>query len=159
MRKTFMAMAAVATLTAGALGGCSALGQQLFKEPVVSLRDVKITGVGLTSASLDFYLGVYNPNGYTLDASRLTYTLNVEDTQLATGALDGAFAVQEQDSTVVRVPVTFSFSGVGAAARQLINSGAVNYRVSGDVAVRTPLGNYTVPYRSTGRYTAFGGNR
>lgn len=159
MRKTFMAMAAVATLTAGALGGCSALGRQLFQEPVVSLRDVKITGVGLTSASLDFYLGVYNPNGYKLDASRLTYTLNVEDTQLATGALDGAFAVQEQDSTVVRVPVTFSFSGVGAAARQMINSGAVNYRVSGDVAVRTPIGNYTVPYRSTGRYTAFGGNR
>jgi hypothetical protein len=33
----------------------------------------------------------------------------------------------------------------------------VNYRVTGDVIVGTVVGNFTVPYSSTGRFNALGG--
>jgi len=142
-----------------AVAGCSALGRQIFQNPVVNLRDVRVTGVGLTGASLDVVLNVYNPNHYRLDLGRLTYQLNVEGTQLATGTYETSTSFAEGDTTMVRLPISLTYSGIGSAARQLMNSGAVNYTVRGDVGVRTPIGSYTVPYQSTGRYSAFGGNQ
>ena len=155
-RKITLAMAAVAVsgvvgcATLGALGG--------FKEPIVSFKDLRVRGLGLTGGSLDAYLNVYNPNGFKLDATRLSYTVTVGDNaQVGTGILDSRFTVQNQDSTIVRIPIDFTYSGIGAAARQMMQSGSVPYNVAGDVTVSTPVGNFTVPYSGTGRFSAFGG--
>ena len=152
-----------ATVAVAATAACSALGKQAFQQPVVQLKDVAVQGVGLTGGQLAVKLNVFNPNGYRLDATRLSYSVAVGDdasgaTNLAAGTLDSRFTVQSGDSTTVTIPVSFTYMGVGAAARQLMNSGAVPYRVTGDVTVGTVVGNFTVPYSSTGRFTAFGGN-
>jgi LEA14-like dessication related protein len=148
------AFAAVAVVA-----GCSALGKAAFQQPVVQLKDVAVQGVGLTGGNLAVKLNVYNPNGFRLDATRLTYAVAIGDNvNLATGAMDSRFTVQSGDSTTVTIPVSFTYAGIGAAGRQLMNTGAVDYHVTGDVTVGTPIGNFTVPFSSTGRYTAFGGN-
>jgi LEA14-like dessication related protein len=151
------AAAAAIAITAG----CSTLGKAAFQQPIVNLKDVAVQGVGLTGGQLAVKLNVYNPNGYRLDATRLSYNVLVGDSgngvNLATGILDSQFTVQSGDSTTVTIPVSFTYAGIGAAGRQLLNSGAVPYRVNGDVTVGTVVGNFTVPYSSTGRFTAFGG--
>ena len=155
MRKVGIAVAASA-LVIGA--GCSALGRAAFENPVVTLRDVKVRGVGLTGGSLDVLLSVYNPNHYRLDATRLTYRVNLagDSVTVASGALDSRFTVQENDSTTVTIPVSFTYAGIGAAGRSILNTGAVDYHVLGDVTVGSPVGNFTVPYSSTGRFTTTG---
>jgi LEA14-like dessication related protein len=155
MRKVGIAVAASA-LIIGA--GCSALGRAAFENPVVNLRDVKVRGVGLTGGSLDVLLSVYNPNHYRLDATRLTYRVNLagDSVTVASGALDSRFTVQENDSTTVTIPVSFTYAGIGAAGRSILNTGAVDYHVLGDVTVGSPVGNFTVPYSSTGRFTTTG---
>ena len=155
-RRSFIAaFAAVA-----ALGGCSTLGMLGgFKEPVVTFKDLKVAGLGLSGGSLDVYLNVYNPNGFKLDATRLTYKLLVGDQQLALGALDSRFTVQNGDSTTVRIPINFTYSGISGVARQMMQNGSSDYRVNGDVTVGTPLGNYTIPYDRTGRFSVFSGAR
>ena len=50
----------------------------------------------------------------------------------------------------------FNWSGLGAGVRSIFNTGAVNYRVNGDVTVGTPVGNFTIPYSQTGRYSTLG---
>jgi LEA14-like dessication related protein len=146
-------MAAVA-ITAG----CSTIGKRAFKEPVVQLKDVAIQGVGLTGGNLAVKLNVYNPNGYRLDATRMSYHVLVGDqVDLATGVMDNRFTVQSGDSATVTIPVTFTYAGIGAAGRQLLNTGGVNYKVDGDVTVGTVVGNFTIPYSSTGKFTAFAG--
>ena len=155
MRRTMMVAAAVA-LTA--LGGCGAIGTQSFAQPDVTLKDVKLTGVGLTGGSLDVVLNVYNPNNFRLDASRLTYKVMMDTVSFATGSIDQAMTVQSKDSTTVRIPVNFSYNGLGAAGRQILNTGSVNYRVLGDLVVATVLGNFTVPYDRTGRFSTVVGN-
>ena len=149
---------AVAALVAFAIAGCATLGRAGFQQPVVNFKDLRVRGLGLSGGSIDAYLNVYNPNGYRLDATRLTYTVTVGDNaQLGTGALDSRFTVQNNDSTTVRIPIDFTYSGIGAAARQIMQSGSVPYNVRGDITVGTPVGNFTVPYSGTGRFSAFGG--
>jgi len=139
------------------LTGCSALGRAVFQNPVVSLRDVRVLGLGTTGGQLEVQLGVYNPNEYRLDATRLTYRVFVGDSVgVASGALDTQTTVQAGDSTIVRVPIAFTYSGVGAAALQLMRTGSVTYRVGGDVTVGSPVGNFTVPYSTTGQFNTMG---
>jgi LEA14-like dessication related protein len=152
-------MLGAATAAIAVVAGCSVLGKQAFQQPVVHLQDVKVNGVGLTGGNLDVKLSVYNPNGYRLDATRMTYNVMVGDSvRFATGTVDSRFTVNENDSSTVTIPVSFTYSGIGAAGRQLINTGGVNYRVNGDVTVGTVVGNFTVPYSSTGRFNALSGN-
>lgn len=144
-----LAVAATGCATLGALGG--------FKEPIVNFRNVEIKGLGLTGGSMDIVLSVYNPNRFKLEGTRLTYSLTAGDNvQVGTGALDSRFTVQDRDSTLVRLPLDFTYSGIGSVGRSILNTGSVNYRVIGDLTVATPVGNFTRPYDRTGRFTASG---
>jgi LEA14-like dessication related protein len=150
--KTF-AVLAVALTTAA----CATLGRAAFQNPVVDLRDVRVLGLGTTGGQLEVQLGVYNPNNFRLDATRLTYRVFVGDSVgVASGALDTQATVQAGDSTIVKVPISFTYAGIGAAAMQLMRTGAVTYRVGGDVTVGSPVGNFTVPYSTTGQFNTMG---
>lgn len=152
-------MLGAATAAIALVAGCSVLGKQAFQEPIVHLQDVRINGVGLSGGNLDVKLSVYNPNGYRMDATRMTYNVIVGDSvRFATGTVDSRFTVNSNDSSVVTLPVSFTYSGIGAAGRQLMNTGGVSYRVNGDVTVGTVVGNFTVPYSATGRFNALTGS-
>ncbi|HJU69165.1 MAG TPA: LEA type 2 family protein [Gemmatimonadaceae bacterium] len=156
MRK--LALVGLAATVAVGAYGCASVARNAFAQPVVTLRDVKLQGIGLTGGSFDVVLSVYNPNGYRLDATQLNYNLFVDSLRFANGTLQQQFTVQEKDSTLVRVPVSFSYAGVGEAGRQLLNTGSVNYRVAGEVTVATPVGSFRVPYDRTGRFSTLGGS-
>ncbi len=156
VRRWLTAGAVVAMATGGA--ACATLGRATFTEPVVTLREVRVTGLGLAGGSIDVVLSVYNPNGYKLDALRMTYQADVDTIKLGGGALDGRFVVPGKDSSLVRLPVRFTYAGLGAAGRSLLLAGTVNYRVRGDFTVATPLGNFTRPYDRSGRYSSVPGN-
>ena len=152
--KKLMMLGAVAALTLGTgLSGCASLGKAVFKEPVVNLKEMRVAGLGLTGGELDVVLSVYNPNGFNLDASQLTYTVMLDNLKFGEGALESKFVVQENDSSTVRLPLRFTWQGLGEAGRQLIQTGTVNYRVMGTIKVGTPLGPFERPYDRTGRYT------
>ncbi len=153
---------ACATLGLASLFGaasCASIGRGAFKQPTVTLKEFVITGLGLTGGSVDVVLQVYNPNGYKLDALSMTYQVDVDSIKLGNGVVDKRFVVQGNDSSIVHLPVQFSYAGVGAAGRSLLTSGAINYRVRGDFTVATPVGNFTRPYDRTGRYSNVGGMR
>lgn len=151
-----LSLAAIALVMVGA--ACASLGRAGFKEPVVTLKEFAITGLGITGGSVDVVLSVYNPNGYNLDALAMTYRVDVDSIKLGDGTLDGRFVVPKGDSSTVRLPVRFTYAGLGAAGRSLITAGTVNYRVRGDFTVATPVGNFTRPYDRTGRYSSVAGN-
>ena len=149
---------ALAVLLVGT-AACATLGRAVFKEPVVTLKEVAVTGLGLSGGNVDVVLSVYNPNSFDLDALSMTYRVEVDSIPLGNGELGQRFVVQEGDSSIVRLPISFTYAGIGAAGRQLMQSGAVNYRVRGEFTVSTPLGNFTRPYDQTGRYSTVGGRR
>ena len=152
MRK--VALMAVAVAVAGT-AACKTVGRQMLKEPVVTLQDVRLVGAGMTGGTLDIMLNVYNPNDFRLDGSRITYRVFIDSTSLGGGSLDQKFTVPNGDSTQIKLPMTFTYAGLGAAARQLQNQGSVNYRVTGEIEVATPIGTFTRPYDQSGRYSVF----
>ena len=150
MRKiVFASIIGVSCLTAA----CATLGRGDFKEPIVSLRDVRIVGLGTTGGTVEVALNVYNPNNFRLDGVRLTYNVLVDTTRFGTGSYDTKFTVQKGDSTQLKLPLTFTYAGIGAAGRQLMQTGSVEYHVLGDVTVATPLGQFTRPYDQRGRFS------
>lgn len=148
-------IAAAVLVTVGA--GCAALGRGSFAEPIVKLKDVQVTGLGLQGGSVDVRLSVYNPNGFKLDAVKMTYKVDIDSIPLGDGELGDRFIVQGGDSAEVRLPVRFTYVGLGAAGSSLLRSGTVNYRVRGDFTVSTPIGSFTRPYSQTGRFSTVGG--
>ena len=155
MRKLLL----VATVAA-AIGttGCASFGEKAFAEPKVTFQEMRLNGLGLTGGSLDVVLNVENPNGYRLDATRMTYKLFIDTIPFGQGTVDQHITVDEKSQTTVRIPVNFTYSGVGAAGRALIQNGTVPYRVTGDLTVATPVGNFTRPYDMTGRYSILSGS-
>jgi LEA14-like dessication related protein len=139
--------------------GCATLARQAFQEPKVSVRDVRLNGIGLNGGSVDVALHVYNPNNYRLDATRITYRLMFDTVAFADGAITEQQTVQPRDTLRLVIPVNFTYRGVGEAGRQILNTGTVNYRLLGDVTVASPVGNFTVPYSTTGRFSTLGGTR
>jgi LEA14-like dessication related protein len=146
-------MKKVAIIAAALVAACSTLGRQAFQNPVVDLKDVRVLGLGTQGGNLEVHLGVFNPNGYRLDATRLTYRVFVGDSVgLANGIMDTRATVQAGDSTIIKIPVSFTYSGLTAAGMQLLRTGAVTYKVNGDVTVGSVVGNFTVPFSASGRY-------
>lgn len=146
-----------AVMVAGLLTACATFGRQAFEDPVVTLQNVRVNGIGLNGGSVDILLNVYNPNHYRLDATRITYKLFVDTIPLGTGATDSRFTVANGDSTQVPLPLSFTWGGIGQAARSLMSTGTVNYRVVGDLTVGSSVGTFTLPYDRTGRFSSLSG--
>ena len=142
-----------------AIGPARAVAVHTRAGDFVTLREVAITGLGLSGGNVDVILSVYNPNAFNLDALGMTYRVDIDSVPLGSGQLGQRFVVQQGDSSIVRLPISFTYAGIGAVGRQLMQSGAVTYRVRGDFTVATPLGNFTRPYDQTGRYSTVMGNR
>jgi LEA14-like dessication related protein len=145
-----------AVVLAGLVAACATFGRAAFQQPVVSLKDVHVNGLGFNGGSVDILLNVYNPNRFDLDATRVTYKLYVDTIPLGTGATDSNFTVGNGDTTQVALPLSFTWAGASQAARSLMNTGTVNYRVAGDITVGSSLGTFTLPYDRTGRFSALG---
>ncbi len=143
-------------LAALALTSC-ALARRDFLEPVVTFRNARITGFGITGGSLEVELGVYNPNGYRLDGSRLTYTIMIDSVRFGDGEYNSRFQVEKGDTSTIVLPLSFTYAGIGNAGRQLMNTGSVEYRVLGDITFGTPLGSMTRPYDQKGRFSTLSG--
>jgi LEA14-like dessication related protein len=132
---------------------CASIGSTVFREPLVTYKDAVITGLGISGGSIEVVLSIYNPNTFRLDGTGLTYRLAVDSVPFGNGILSDRFTVQEGDSTTVRLPLSFTYAGVGQAGRQLIQTGSVQYTVSGEITVGTPIGSFTRPYTGKGRLT------
>jgi LEA14-like dessication related protein len=153
IRRTILA-AALLLLT-----GCGSA----FREPTVTLQDVRIAGIGATGGTLMVDVEVMNPNRFALSTDRLRYQLAIADTRRDTTWLDLAAGTYEEPISIgpgqtgyIRVPVEFSYAGLGGAAVSIMRAGTFNYRATGFVDLRTPVGTYEVPFRRGGMVSLLG---
>ena len=139
------------------------------RKPEVELEGISLGGLGLSGGTLLVNLEVKNPNSFGIRAERLLYDLYLRDTRrdadgdsawvsIAEGTYDEDIEIRGGETRDVRIPVDFSYSDLGSAARQLLRSGRFDYRATGSVDVRTSFGARTVPFRKTGTVYLSGNN-
>ena len=143
------------------IGGCGSV----FEQPEVVIRNVQLAGLGLGGGTLIFNLEVTNPNRFSLSASQLTYELAIADTRaggdtswvdVAEGVFTEEFTVGAGATEMLRVPIEFTYQGLGGAASSILRAGTFTYRAAGVVDVRTPLGPREVPFRRGGMVSLLG---
>ncbi|OGU23802.1 MAG: hypothetical protein A3K13_04055 [Gemmatimonadetes bacterium RIFCSPLOWO2_12_FULL_68_9] len=129
---------------------CSLTQRLRFEAPSAQLTGVAITGLGLSGGSLELKLDVLNPNSYTLRSTRLQVAIDLEHTPFGTAAIHRALELPPASHSEVRVPLTFTWSGVGAGARAMLSKGSLNYGLTGRILVDSPLGERSVELRTNG---------
>ena len=148
-----MLVAVAASLAIGT--GCASIAKAAFKQPVVTLKDVKLVGFGMTGGTFDVVLSVYNPNEFRLDASKLNYEVLADSVIVGRGTIEDQRTVQAGDSTQITLPVNFTYNEMRAVLNKFMLNGVVDYQVKGQFTVVTPFGNITRPYSGTGRLDSF----
>ena len=129
---------------------CATLGRLSFTEPEVALQEIAVTGVGLTGGTFDLVFDVYNPNEYSLRSTRLEVDLSLASTYFGQALIDKPLDLSQQNHSRVVMPVRYTWAGVGAAARSLLQSQELPYGITGAVILDTPLGERRVQLKSTG---------
>jgi LEA14-like dessication related protein len=133
------------------VAGCATLGRALrFTQPDVSLQEIRITGLGLTGGTLDLALDVFNPNDYRLRSTRLSVGIDLEDVHFGDALLEVPVELPAGQHTLVALPVTFEWAGLGAGARALLTRQGIRYGLTGVVGLDTPLGARDVKLHRTG---------
>jgi LEA14-like dessication related protein len=134
-----------------AISACATLKNALtFEKPQVDLQEINVTGMGLTGGTLDLVFDVYNPNQYRLTSTRLEVALQLAGTDFGEALIDKPLDLSPVNHSRVVMPVRFTWAGVGAAARSLLQSQELPYGLTGAVIVDTPIGERRVELKSSG---------
>jgi LEA14-like dessication related protein len=132
------------------VAACAAIGQ-LFKEPDVQLERAIVRGISVTGGNLDLIVKVDNPNSFTLQGTRLQLGFDVEGEHLGDITYDDDFAVSENGTTTISLPLKFGWAGVGSAVRAALGYGELPYKMKGQIELETPWGRKQVPFTREGR--------
>lgn len=133
------------------------------RQPEVRLAGVKVGGIGLRGGQLIAQVEITNPNGFALEADRVTYDLKVSDPassgdrwiDFAKGEFSQRVRVGGKDTEVFEVPIDFTYTAVSGALRSIMDRGTFDYQVRGDVRLREPIGRQ-LPYRHQGNVSLSG---
>jgi len=139
------------TLLTVTLLACATLRNAVtFENPQIELREINVTGLGLSGGTLDLVFDVYNPNDYRLRSTRLEVDLELAGTDFGKALIDKPLDLSPENHSRVLMPVRFAWSGVGAAARSLLESQELPYVLTGAVLLETPIGERRVELKSKG---------
>ena len=135
----------------GAMNACATLKNALqFEKPDVELQQINVTGLGLQGGTMDLVFDVYNPNDYRLRSTRLEVALALAGTDFGDALIDKPLDFSPVNHSRVVMPVRFTWAGVGAAARSLLQSQGLPYALTGAVLLDTPIGERRVELKSKG---------
>lgn len=133
------------------LAGCALF----YRDPTVTIADVRVLSLGFNGGTAEVILEVENPNRFDLEVRGFEYRLEVRDgperwTELAEGASEERVRLQKRSTDEVALTIPFRFQGVGSALRSWLSTGEIGYRMQGTVRARGPTGEVSLPFRSQG---------
>ncbi len=149
-RRTAWYPSVLLVVLAPLLASCATLRQLHFEQPTVHLETIEVTGVGVSGGSLVLLLDVFNPNDYDIRTTWVEASLDLEDTHFGTAVLEGDETLVANSRTRVEIPAEFTWEGVGAGARALLERGALRYNLETRLRVETSIGGRTVSLRNRG---------
>jgi LEA14-like dessication related protein len=137
------------------LSACSLI----FQRPTVHVAEVQLTSLNLRGGTLAVTLRIRNPNRFALQSQDFRYGIaflersSGADTtwaRLAEGEAPEPVTVPAHGTGTVTLDVPFDLASVGAAAGRLLRQGELEYRFTGEIRFKTPLGGKRLPLDQRG---------
>ncbi|MBI0583443.1 MAG: LEA type 2 family protein [Methanomassiliicoccus sp.] len=116
----------------------------------ITVDGVKVEGVSLSSASLNFTLRITNPSTTAATLDRTDYTVFINNVSLGSGQNLQKVTVPAGGSVVISQPFNVSYSGAAQGVWSYITGGGGEWRMVGTAYFDSFLGTVGVPYNITG---------
>jgi LEA14-like dessication related protein len=124
------------------------------QEKFLSLKDVQITEMTLTSSEAVAQLAIRNPFSFPLRIAETEYTISAEGREVGSGATRGMLLHPTQVN-VLTLPVEIDHGAlISAAGRALLAGDDVRVELNGKLVVRLKGGDVPVPLHLTGHLTS-----
>ena len=141
----------LAALVLTAAGGCATL-ENALEAPTISLANVSLTDVSLTSQSFLLDFDVDNPNPIPLPVSAVNYAVELAGQQFASGATADSFTVPANGAGSFQVAVNTNLLDSARVLSDLVLKGGqreLAYGINGDVEVDLPFAR-PLPFSHSG---------
>ena len=124
----------------------------LLHEPDVSLEDVRLRSLSISSLELDVAIRVKNRNPLGVTVQEVPFKVLCQDgstsRQIAAGNT-GRVTISANDSTLITVPVRSDNAILLAALAALATQGSVQVTIRGTAVIDAVLFGWSVPFEKT----------
>ncbi len=112
----------------------------------ISIADVRITGIGLTGASLEIIFDIRNPTGIAATLDQLDYTIYGNNIHLGEGKITKAISVPAHSNKIISSFFVLDYSSANKIFGGDLAEGTIDWKISGIAGRNTPFGGIKVPF-------------
>ena len=128
----------------------------VLHDPVVTLEDVRVRKISLSSLDLEVAICVENPNLIGITVRELPFTVlcsaGDQNREIATGNT-GRVKIPAKGSTVLRIPVTSQNAALIGALATFITRGGMQVMIQGTAIIDCILFGWSIPFSKTLKVT------
>lgn len=108
--------------------------------PRISLKDVKVRNLNLSSAELVARVEIENPNAFDLVFTDFDYRLQINRQDWGQGSIKDSITVPEKGRSTIDIPVKLDMLSMGRTVYQVLaDRQALEYQLSGEATLDTGL--------------------
>ena len=119
------------------------------KMPKISIKDMQVRNIGLSSAELVAIVEVQNPNAFDLGFSDFSYNLNVNKQSWGQGSIKQGKTIPQKGKATIELPLKLDMMSMGTTVYQMLAGKLpLEYRLQGDMTLDSGielLRNINVP--------------
>ena len=125
---------------------------QILRDPVITLEEVRVRALSLSTLDLDVSIRVVNPNPLGITLRELPFTVlcssDQRDRVIATGNT-GRVKIPSGKSTVLDIPITSRNVALISALATFIMRGSIPVTIQGTAIIDCILFGWSVPFSKT----------
>ena len=131
------------------MASCSSI-----EKPEVTMTGVDFVGISMEGLAFELLVDVENPNVFGADIHSLTYHVQLDNIEVASGTQDDPAVVPANSTVEVGVPFTIMWGGVDKGLKKLLDGEEHEWRLNGSVELSKGGLSKTFPFSEGGRYEA-----
>lgn len=130
------------------ISSCAGIGQSLIQAPDLKITNVKIKNLSLTNQSIIFTLGIDNPNPFYIPLKGLTYKLDLNGAEFASGFNESEISIPASGSGIMDLSIDGNLLSFIQKFGSISKDG-ISYNLSGDIALMSS--SLRFPYSQGGK--------
>ncbi len=145
---------AIIIIVVSVIFSCSVLKDlSQMQKPQVTVQNVRLTDLNFRNITLNFDIGIQNPNKLAVSLSKLDYELFLNENSFLQGEEVKDITIASEATSTVELPVTLDFSNIYSTVKSLQDRDSTAYRLEVGLGFNLPvLGETTIPLKKSGSF-------